>query len=297
MELRHLRYFIAVAEHLHFGRAAKELNISQPPLSQQIAQLEEEIGAQLFYRTNRSVRLTPAGEHLFREAKVIMGNLERATTQARKIHNGEAGKLAVGYTGMLSSGIIRILRSFKDRHPDVELILHRMSSAMQNEALKERRIDIGFLCPPIDGDALGFFHLYDYPFVVALPSSHPLTGDPSPIRLSELSGEPFILPPRGEEAGYFDQIIALCNRAGISPDIRQEAEGVTTILSLVAAGIGISIVSTAAAETQREEIFYREIKGADDAIGLYLAWNRQDASPLAERFVQAAESFIQNPDK
>lgn len=226
-----------------------------------------------------------------------MGNLERATNQARKIYNGEAGKLAVGYTGMLSSGIIRILRSFKDRHPDVELILHRMSSAMQNEALAERRIDIGFLCPPIDGDALGFFHLYDYPFVVALPSSHPLAGDPSPIRLSELKGEPFILPPRGEESGYFDQIIALCNRAGISPDIRQEAEGVTTILSLVAADIGISIVSTAAAETQRDEIVYREIESADDAISLYLAWNRQDASPLAERFAQAAKAFIQDPDK
>ncbi|WP_223634532.1 LysR family transcriptional regulator [Planococcus sp. 4-30] len=287
IELRHLHYFVAVAEELHFGKAAERLNISQPPLSQQIIQLEKELEVKLFNRHSRFVELTPAGKHFLKETYEILAKVKTTMEDTRKIHAGEAGILKLAFTGALNVSLIRLVHLHRTAYPDIKVTLHPMSSTDQLRALTENDIHIGFICPPITDPAISFQHIYSSPFVVALPANHPLAAVPGPIAIKELKDEPFIMAPRRLEPGYYDTIISICLSGKMSPVIHQEAEGVTHILSLVSAGIGVTLVTESAQqEYPKRGVVYRQIKGNTRQMDLYIAWNHTTESPLTKMFVQ-----------
>lgn len=293
IELRHLHYFMAVAEELHFGNAAKRLNISQPPLSQQIIQLEKEIGVRLFNRNSRSVELTPAGKHFLKETQEILAKIKTGIEDTRNIHAGEAGVLKVAFTGSLHASLIKLIRLHRTRYPAIKVTLHPMSSAEQLKALAENEIHIGFICPPIANPALSFQLIYSAPFVAALPKDHPLAAFHGPLDIQELKNEPFIMAPRRLEPGYYDTIISICLSGDISPAIHQEAEGVTHILSLVSAGIGVTLVTEIAQqEYPKNGIVYRPIKGNTQKMDLYLAWNHTADSPLTKVFIETMKDSL-----
>lgn len=292
MEIRQLKYFIMVAEELHFGRAARKLNISQPPLSRQIAQLETEMGVQLLKRTNRFVELTEAGKSFLEDAHSILHSLDRACNRARKIHEGEAGQLVIGIAGSWSSALLRFLRYYRTKFPEIEVLIHQMSTMEQLRAFEEKRIHFGILCPPIDSQALHLRVIHSVPFYVALPSSHPLAGETAPIQLKALKKDPFIMSPRNIGPGYYDTIISICRNAGFSPRIAQEAEGLFTILTLVAAGIGVSLVSELALEHPKEGVVFRALEEEDTKMELTLAWRKDESSPIVEQFLQSFEEMF-----
>ena len=223
MELRNLRYFVTLAEELHFGRAAERLHIAQPPLSQQIRQLEVELGFQLFHRTKRTVQLTEAGQVFLGEVQQIFQQLDRAIQVGRKTSRGEMGQLVVGFVSSTAYNVLpTILRTFRTHVPDVSLELHELSTEQQLQWLREGRIDVGFLRPPVDEDTFSVATIYQEPLVVALPEAHPLANGAS-VSLRSLSSELFIFFPRSIAPGLYDQIISLCQQADFSPTVAQEA--------------------------------------------------------------------------
>src|SRR6266699_481785 len=246
MELRHLRYFIAVAEEGHVTRAAERLGIQQPPLSQQIRSLEAELQVQLFRRKPRGVELTQAGEALFTEAQAILRQVDHAVTAARRAARGEAGRLGLGFTSSASFHplVPRVIRDFRATSPLVALSLEEAGTAELVEGLGAERIDAAFVRSPI-GPAtdLTVHSLLEEEMVAALPSGHRLAaGTKNRLPLSALEGEIFILYRRPLGPGLYDAIIAACQRAGYSPRIGQEAPRMLATLSLVAAGLGVTLI-------------------------------------------------------
>ncbi|MFM7423709.1 MAG: LysR substrate-binding domain-containing protein, partial [Elainella sp.] len=234
MELRHLRYFIAVAEELHFGRAAERLHMAQPPLSQQIKQLEDLLGFRLFERTKRSVQLTEAGQVFLSETYRLFRQLDQAIETGRQVSRGEKGQLVVGFVSSAAYNVLPdILRRFRSLVPDVRLELHELPTNEQVEWLLEGKIDVGFLRPPIEAVPLNLITIVREPMVVALPEQHPL-GQASEISLTSLANDAFVLFPRPLSPQTYDQIISLCQQAGFSPNVVQEAMQMQTIVSLVA---------------------------------------------------------------
>src|SRR3954453_15892050 len=203
MELRHLRYFVAVAEELHFGRAARRLQLAQPPLSRQIQGLEQELGVRLLERTKRHVELTPAGKVFLEHARKLLTEADHAVAAARRAARGEIGRLAIGFVGAATySALPELLRVFHTRFPDVELVLYEMTSAHQHDALREGRIEVGFVRPAIPDDTLARRVARGEPLVAALPAGHRLARRDEPIPLSDLAGEPFILFPRDPRPSF-----------------------------------------------------------------------------------------------
>ncbi|MBV9229224.1 MAG: LysR family transcriptional regulator, partial [Chloroflexi bacterium] len=193
MELRHLHYFIAVAEELHFGKAAERLQMAQPPLSQQIRQLEDELGVQLFYRTKRHVQLTEAGHVFLQEARQTLIQAEQAIVAARRAGRGELGRLAIGFVGSATSDILpTLIRGFQERYPEVELLLRELTTAQQVRALQDGRIHVGILRPPVHDDTLRIETLFKEPLIVALPERHPLSSQVQ-LPIEALAREHFIL--------------------------------------------------------------------------------------------------------
>ncbi|MDR7079294.1 DNA-binding transcriptional LysR family regulator [Neobacillus niacini] len=285
MELRHLHYFVAVAEELHFGRAAKRLNMSQPPLSQQIAQLEKELEVKLFNRTKRHTELTPAGKYFLEHSYEILNKLERTCNDVRKIHQGEKGQLIIGYTGILSKLLLNLIRTYRSRYSKVEVVLQFLSSASQIQSLTENKIKLGFVCPPIESSNLNSRLVGYAPFVVALPSTHPLAKSTSPLDIRELKSEPFIMTHRKNEPGYYDTIISICNRSGFSPNVIQEAEGIFTILTLISTGMGISLVTTLALEYGNTGVVFRPVLDDTATMDLSMVWRKNEESPLVDTFL------------
>ncbi|MFJ8234216.1 LysR family transcriptional regulator [Ureibacillus sp. NPDC094379] len=285
MEFRHLKYFIAVAEELNFGKAAARLNISQPPLSNQIAQLEKELDVKLFSRTKRHTELTPAGKYFLEQSYEMMNKLEQAKNDVRKIYYGEKGILNIGYTGILSKKIIDLIRTYRGKHPEVEVVLHHLSTTNQIQALHEKRIHLGFLCPPIESSHFNSHLVVSAPFMVALPSTHHLAKQKGPINLSDLKSEPFIMSNRKGEPGYYDTIISICNRSGFSPNVIQEAEGIFTILTLISTGMGVSLVTNLTLEYANSGVVLKEIKDQNASMDLTLVWRKEEESPIVETFL------------
>jgi DNA-binding transcriptional LysR family regulator len=289
MELRHLRYFVAVAEELHFGRAAKRLNLAQPPLSQQIRSLEAKLGLALFHRTSRKVELTEAGSLLLAQARLVLMQAETATQTMQAAHRGEAGRLTIGFTtSAVYSLVPGILREFNRSRPNVEIRCLEMQPEQQRAALLERQIQVSFTRTPL-GDATLQSELLDRErFVIALPSDHPRAGQ-TRLRLKDFAGEGFILFSRHQGSAIYDAIIASCQRAGFSPRIAQEGGGVQTILALVAAGLGVAMVPASLRHLQRPGVVYRELPVSDtQEIGLLLVWRKDDQSPVVQALVQVA---------
>jgi len=289
MELRHLRYFIAVAEELHFGKAGKRLNISQPPLSQQIRQLEEEIGVRLLNRTRRRVELTTAGLIFLAEARRIMSLSEEAMRRAIRAEKGEIGQLAISFIGSANYSVLPpVVREFRKRFRDVDLSLTELNTSHQIEALRDGRVQVGFLRLPrgIEKEGLTVEPVFREALLVALPRNHSLKKE-SLIPLRLLAKDSFIMIPRNLGPGFFDNIIALCQKEGFSPSIVLEASQFHTVLGLVAAGIGIAVVPASMERSRIEGVVFRRIAGKAETV-LSMAWIAGKESLVLRNFIEVA---------
>jgi DNA-binding transcriptional LysR family regulator len=263
MELRHLRYFVAVAHEGHITRAAERLHIAQPPLSQQIKALETEIGAPLFVRHPRGVALTDAGRSFLADAEAILATVEQAAQRARRSARGETGRIAVGFTtsAPFHPLVARAIREFRGSRPDVSFVLEESSSGDLLAGLREERLDIAFIRSGLpEAEGLAVHPLLQEDMAAALPARHRLTRRPR-LALKDLAEETFILYRRPDGRGLYDVIIAACTAAGFSPHVGQEAPRIVSTLNLVAAGLGITIVPASLSRLPLEGVTYRPLKG------------------------------------
>ncbi|NWF61100.1 MAG: LysR family transcriptional regulator [Fischerella sp.] len=286
MELRHLRYFVTLAEELHFGRAAERLHIAQPPLSQQIQQLETELGFQLFHRTKRTVQLTEAGQIFLGEVQQILRQLEQAVQAGRQASRGLRGQVVIGFVSSAAYNVLpTILRTFRTCIPDVNLELHELTTDQQLQWLRDGRIDVGFLRPPVEEDTFCWEIIFHESLVVALPEVHPLANQSS-VSLSSLKNELFILFPRPLAPGLYDSIISFCQQANFSPTVAQEAIQMQTIVSLVAAEMGVAIVPESLQHLQRTGVVYKPMQELTPKVTLAMIWRRENTSATVQRFLE-----------
>jgi DNA-binding transcriptional LysR family regulator len=297
MELRHLRYFVVVAEERHFTRAAERLGIGQPPLSLQIQRLEREIGAQLFRRLSRGVELTEAGMLLLDNARQILALVERTRTDVQRLSRGEIGHLRMGFAGAtyFQPLVPALIREYRGRHPDVVLSPEQSNTPSLVEGLQQGRIDVAFIRPPImSADEVEVELLVREDMVVALPHTHPLAQSGASVSLSALAAETFILFPRMIGAGLYDAITHACQRAGFIPRLGQEAPQITSIVPMVGAGFGISIVPRSTSQIQTDEVVYLPIAGEAPKAPISLAWRRHDPSPVVRSFLAVARQMARD---
>src|SRR5579862_789619 len=286
MELRQLRYFVAVAEELHFGHAARRLRIAQPALSRQIQALEKDVLVQLLLRNRRRVQITPAGQVFLERARLILARVDEAILAAQRAGGGVSGTLNLGFVGSATYDVLpAVLREFLQAAPHVELTLSEMTVHAQLEALIEKRIDIGLLRLPAKTEGLVFRRVAREPLYVALPSSHPLAKLPA-LRLAALSAEPFVLYPDHPRPSWTEFVIGLCQQAGFRPTVVQRTVEIQTTLSLVAAGIGVSIVPKCIGNLQRKDVVFRRLLGVRARTELLVAYRERDPSPVVQSFLK-----------
>ena len=285
-----LRYFVALAERLHFGRAAEALHISQPPLSRAIRALEERLGVPLFLRSRRRVELTPEGARLLEEARRIQVQLERVCTELRGMAAGERGRLRIGFVSLADYGVLPgLLKDFKGTRPGVALALREMLSPEQSAALAAGELDFGLLLPPVpEAPALEHIVVQRERFVAALPARHRLARRAAKLAVRELEGEPLVMVPRDIAPGLYDIVAGLVQRAGLSLDVAQEAIQMQTVVSLVSSGLGAAIVPASVANLGRRGVAYREIADPHPRLDVWLAWRRGALGPAAQEFVSLA---------
>jgi DNA-binding transcriptional LysR family regulator len=285
-----LRYFVAVAERLHFGRAAEALHISQPPLSRAIRTLEEEIGVALFTRTKRRVELTPEGARLLEETRRLTGQLERTLHELRAMASGQQARLRIGFVSLADYGVLpELLKAYKTANPAVGLSLREMLSPDQAAALHAGELDFGLLLPPVPGAArLEHIVVQRERFVVALPAKHRLARGTGAIRLRELAGEPFVMIPRQIAPRLYDIVAQLAAQAGMSLNVAQEAIQMQTVVSLVSSGLGASVVPASVANLGRRGVVYRELAERHPRLDLWLAWRHAPLGDAAAEFVAHA---------
>jgi DNA-binding transcriptional LysR family regulator len=291
VELRQLRYFVAVAEELHFRRAAARLHISQPPLSQQIGALERELGCRLLERTRRRVELTPAGEAFLRDARAMLAELDVAVTTARAIDAGQAGVLRVGFVGSALLSIVpAAVQRFRRSRPDVEIELRERSTVEALRALGTGVVDVGLVRPPIEAESgLSTEVVMRERTIAAIPAGHELAGLRR-IPLRRLAAEPLVLFPRRQAPGFHDLLIGRMAATGTSPHVVQYAPEMLTIIGLVAAGIGVSPVPASVAHLALDGVTYRPLSGAPDT-ELVAVTRTGDESPLAGAFLAEARAL------
>ena len=281
MELRHLRYFLTVAEELHFGRAALRVHMAQLPLSRQIRTLEDELGVELFYRTKRTIRLTEAGKVFLQETRKTLAQADHAVTVTKRVAQGVAGRLTIGFTGPILNNILpTVVREFKQRCPDIHLDLNRLQTNDQVKALLTEEIHVGFLHPPIDEPLLTQEVIYQEPMVAVFPDIHPLANEsPTPISIQCLADESFILFPRPVGPVLYDSIIGLCQQSGFSPKIVQEAFPQQTILGLVAAGLGVSFIHASIQQIQHQGVVSRPLVETAPTLESAIVWRSDRGHP------------------
>jgi DNA-binding transcriptional LysR family regulator len=291
MELRHLRYFIAVAEEGHITRAAERLGMQQPPLSQQIRALERELDVQLLRRKPRGVELTEAGRALLADARAILAHIGHAFATTRRTARGEQGRIAVGFTSSapFHPFVPRVIRTFRESFPLIALTLEESGTTELIEDLRHERVDAAFIRTPVT-DPLGLTvnPLLEEAMLVALPSAHPLAAgnaDGPALHLAGLAGETFIVYRRRSGPGLYDAIFAACHAAGFSPLVGQEAPRIVSTLNLVAAGLGIAIVPASLQRMQMDGVVYRRLTGTQPRAPLLLATRRGDTSAVVRRFL------------
>jgi DNA-binding transcriptional LysR family regulator len=283
-----MRYFVAVAEELHFGRAARRLNLAQPPLSQQIRKLEEELGAPLFTRTSRKVELTPHGKLFYQEACSILEQTSRAQEKVKASQLGEFGSLSIGFvTSAIYSVMTPTVREFHSLFPKVEIHCRELTSAEQVEALHKGVISIGFLRTPVFDERIHAHVLLRESLVLVLPEDHPAARK-SKLSLSDFAEEPFILFPRRQGPSAYDQIIAACQQAGFSPVITQEGNEMQTLLGLVAAGLGVSLVPSSLQNLRRPAVVYKKLRAFTPQIEISLATRKDESMPVMTSFIDVA---------
>jgi DNA-binding transcriptional LysR family regulator len=290
VELRHLRYFVAVAEELHFHRAAERLHMSQPPLSQQIRALETELGVELLRRNRRRVELTEAGAAFLGEARKILARVQQAGDLARRAARGEVGKLSVGFVGSaMYVTLPEILRVFRETHPHVELQVRPFPTAPQLEALRDGRVDVGFLRPPVGSSGLEIETIQRETIIVALPESHPLSELES-VGITQLRNETFVLLARSESPGVYDSLALTLSELAGNPRAVQEADDMQTLIGLVAAGIGVALVPVSVSLLVRPGVVYRTLSGRAPTVELALAWRSGPVAPVVAAFLAVARA-------
>jgi DNA-binding transcriptional LysR family regulator len=287
MELRHLRYFLTVAEELNFSRAARRLHIAQPPLSQQIRHLEDELGLQLLERGSRPLRLTEAGRFFRTQALEILAKLDEAVAGTRRIERGQVGWLGVGYTGSAMNVLMPpVLRRFHAEHPGVEVLLFEMLLAEQATALLDRRIHVGFVRPTLGVSELTEEPLYDEPIVVAVPSDHPL-ADRAQIALADLADEPIVLyggrTSRGIDSHY---LLSLFRAGGVEPKVAVEAQYAESALGLVAAGLGLTLTAASFGHAPRAGVRFVPLSDDGPFIPMKVAYRPEERSSVLKAFLK-----------
>src|SRR4029453_5216137 len=291
MEMRHLRYFVAVAEHLHFGKAAAELQIAQPSLSHQIRQLETELQTELLHRTKRRVQLTEAGRLFLEQAREILAHTDRAALMVRRAVPGTAGRLRIGLAHWMDvTSFIEIVKRLERRQPGIQLEMRLMSASPQLTALRDERLDAGFVYPPIPNQLNGEI-VASEPFVVALPFHHRLSMTPS-IPLAALSHEPFILFPRESMPHLYDRAIEVCGEVGFTPNVREEIDQPDLMLRLVAAGLGISLVPASARKAPRPGVAFRMLEPSRRVLDTAVAWRKHASPPVLALFLEVVREVF-----
>ncbi len=289
-DLSQLRCFVAVAEELHFGRAAARLNMTQPPLSRQIQVLEHIVEATLLDRTSRSVRLTPAGRSFLPEARRILKLAESASQVARRIAMGKAGSIKIGFTAATAYGFMPdLIAACRERLPDVDLSLKEMVSGDQLEALASGQIDAGLLRPPIARSELASMRVVAEPLLVAVPAGHPLC-DVEVVAPKDLDGQPFVMYSPHEARYFYDLLVTQFTHADILPRYVQHLSQIHSILALVRAGLGLAIVPEAASNLNFRGVELRPLRSKAQ-VELYLVWNRDHENPLLPSLVDISSEL------
>jgi len=290
MDLRSLTCFIAVAEALHFRRAAIRLHLTQSALSQRIRVLEDEIGTPLLERDRRHVSLSPAGAAFLGHARAAVASARLATTEALRAARGEIGRLRLGFTVIAFYGALPLaVRRFRDRHPEIAIDLTEMNSPAVEVALAANEVDLGVLHPPVYTAGLDCRTLPPQRMLLAVPEGHPLAEKPV-IAVRDLEGEPLLIAPRSIGPSISDRMMALFHAEGITPTIAQEVTPMTTLTGLVAAGAGLGFVTEGIAGVTRPGVIYRPIVPEPPSLPMAVAWRRRALSPIAERFIEVVAS-------
>jgi len=294
IDLRHLRYFVAVAEELHVGRAATRLIVSQPALSRQIRELERELGAELFARTSRQVHLTPAGEILLEQARLTLAQTERTIELARRAGRGEVGRLAIGYLGSVALSLLPpLVRAFRASRPDVSLLFYVGIDDKQLTAIEEGHLDVGFVRSPGSHPGVQHEPIHHEALTAVLPADDPLAAQAS-IPLAALAERPLVLWPRELSATVFDEIIAASRDAGFTPRIEIESAGALGTFGLVAAGLGASILVESYRHVQPSGVRFVPIEGLWST--LYVAWRADNRTPTLAAFLELVRAMMQTGD-
>ncbi|MBD2774274.1 LysR family transcriptional regulator [Iningainema tapete] len=293
MEFRQLQYFLAVAEELNFSRAAKKLKIAQPPLTRQIRKLEQELGVELFLRNNRRVEMTEAGKAFLEESRRTLEQVEHSMRVAQGASRGKIGRLVVAFEGSSAYDIVPAsIKTYRERFPDVELVVLGMTTHEQVQALHAGAISVGFVVPPLKGKEkeLVVEAVLQEPLVLALPENHPLASQ-SKVKVRSLANEPFIMAQRESGCGMYDQVMAICLRAGFSPKVTQEVNEMQVMLGFLAAGLGIALLSASVKQFQRPGVVYRELQPSCPEVALAVLWRRNDTSPVLHAFLDVVREL------
>ena len=294
MELRRLKYFLAVAEELHFGRAASRLEIAQPPLSRQIAALEADIGAQLFDRSRSQIRLTQAGAVFEGHARAMIDRMENAYRETRLVGEGGLGRLRIAFVGSASHGVLpTLIKSYRSHYPKVELALSAMNNAGLHSAIIQREIDIAVARPDLHDDELRSEPLAHEKLILAIPDNSELV-DRKDIVFSDLKDQTFVLYPRRPRPSFADHILSICRDEGFEPSSLELAQDFQTAISLVSVGVGISVVPESVALTTRPGVFYRPYVGTNPGTALTIHARRDNQSPQVMNFLDVARKFVRS---
>ena len=297
MDLRQFRYFVAVAEELHFTRAAARLNIGQPPLSLQIQAIERELGVTLLKRTRRHVELTPAGELFLQEARLALLQADRAVETVTRAAKGEMGTLRLSF--ITSVPLVEVftsaVRAFRSAFPDVHLELKSRTSVKTIDEVLLGTVDVGFTRPAITAvlpSSLTATPIYEDKLMAVLPVDNPLNATSGPLPVADLQNEKFVLRQRGSGTGFYEQVFDICAEAGFSPQIVQEAVEATTTLGLVAAGVGVTLAPQALRSINVHDVVWREIADANVRSRIFLIYSKANDNPITEQFVQRFEPIV-----
>jgi DNA-binding transcriptional LysR family regulator len=297
MELRHLRYFVAVAEELHFGHAASRLHTSQPSLSEQIRNLERELKVQLLIRTKRRVELAPAGQRFLDEARSILAAADRAVGLARETARKESRKLAIGISPETDWRLLgRALRLFAEHVPSAEILFENLTPEAQVEALHKGRIDLGFVALPMEAEGLVSEATGRVQLMVALPEEHPMARHAT-LRLGQLSKEAYTLWPRHLSPASYDQLLAVFRRAGFGPPITMEGDlpSTHTVLGMIAAGLTIALVDPGLRQMATSGVIFRALAGPGIFTETGVIYRRNDPSPILSSFLHQLRATISRP--
>ncbi len=290
MELRQLRYFLALAQELHFGRAAEKVHIAQSPLSRQIKQLEDSLGVMLFRRTRHHVELTPAGRAFIPQARAVLAATDLARSAARQADAGMSGRISIGYTNSaIYTSFPEILVRYRRTYPQVQVqLFDSMLTPMQLDALVDRQLDLGH-------SVIETLVIASQRLMVALPAGHAMACCDE-IDLAQLAGQPFVMFSRGLDSALATTMMRVCHDAGFHPDIVQEVGDIPTMITLVAHGLGVALVPSSASHMEIKGAVFRSIKGGGPVLEMAMAWNRNIESAQRDRFVEMARLVLTEKD-